>query len=476
MGCLGFQGSIKWWVLRHRLHHRWTDSDSDPYNSKRGLFFSHMGWIFRKPKYEKLKLIDRSDLDHDPVVNFQHDHYVSLSLFLGFVLPYILSEFILKSNINSSLDGLIWAGFISRILIWHFTFLINSFAHYFGERLFDLDISARSNFLLAIFTGGEANHNYHHVFPKDYRNGPGYLDWDPSKWIIYILHHYTNLVPKVHSTDPDEVEQVRQRVLKITSSKRKDGRPSHFEDIHHISLLSSSSSSSSSSSDIEFDSGELDEPQTRSSRRRFPSRPQSSSETSRKPTLERWKRDEMLIKLVDYYEVNYSFNSFDRPPQLSKDDNHPSSEPRETIPQIQRAIDKLHILVIDNTLVDVTKYFNSAQHPGGNRILKKYQLNLSCLQDLPELAYASRATRFIEDLDQFNPTDSRDEADDPTSGHHDHHRPALSQSLSLYTNFDRFKDLIKYKDCSEEFLFELNIHSNFALLKMKEMRIARLID
>lgn len=22
MGCLGFQGSIKWWVLRHRLHHR----------------------------------------------------------------------------------------------------------------------------------------------------------------------------------------------------------------------------------------------------------------------------------------------------------------------------------------------------------------------------------------------------------------------------------------------------------------------
>ena len=30
MGCLGFQGSIKWWVLRHRLHHRFTDSDDDP--------------------------------------------------------------------------------------------------------------------------------------------------------------------------------------------------------------------------------------------------------------------------------------------------------------------------------------------------------------------------------------------------------------------------------------------------------------
>jgi fatty-acid desaturase len=24
MGCMGFQGSIKWWVLRHRLHHRYV--------------------------------------------------------------------------------------------------------------------------------------------------------------------------------------------------------------------------------------------------------------------------------------------------------------------------------------------------------------------------------------------------------------------------------------------------------------------
>jgi fatty-acid desaturase len=35
--------------------------------------------------------------------------------------------------------------------------------------------------LLALFTGGEANHNYHHCFPKDYRNGPQTLDWDPTK-------------------------------------------------------------------------------------------------------------------------------------------------------------------------------------------------------------------------------------------------------------------------------------------------------
>lgn len=38
------QGSIKWWVLRHRIHHRFTDTEFDPYSSKRGLWFSHYGW------------------------------------------------------------------------------------------------------------------------------------------------------------------------------------------------------------------------------------------------------------------------------------------------------------------------------------------------------------------------------------------------------------------------------------------------
>ena len=37
-----------------------------------------MGWIFRKPKYEKLKLIDQTDLNQDPgttfILLFQQDN------------------------------------------------------------------------------------------------------------------------------------------------------------------------------------------------------------------------------------------------------------------------------------------------------------------------------------------------------------------------------------------------------------------
>ena len=62
------------------------------YAATRGLFFSHMGWIFYKPNYERMDLIDRDDLDNDPglwslfsicqiilayslVVRFQHKYY-----------------------------------------------------------------------------------------------------------------------------------------------------------------------------------------------------------------------------------------------------------------------------------------------------------------------------------------------------------------------------------------------------------------
>lgn len=71
---LAFQNSIYEWVRDHRVHHKYTDTNADPHNSKRGFFFSHMGWLLcRKHSDVKNKgaTIDMSDLEADPVVMFQ---------------------------------------------------------------------------------------------------------------------------------------------------------------------------------------------------------------------------------------------------------------------------------------------------------------------------------------------------------------------------------------------------------------------
>lgn len=222
----GMQGSIQWWVLRHRVHHRFTDTIHDPYNAKRGLLFSHIGWMLYNPRYEKLNLIDRSDLENDRVVVLQHRYYLPLGYFMGFILPHLVSTYILKSNQHSKWDGLIWGGLVVKLWVWHSAFTTNSLAHYVGKQPFNLELTARSNFWLAFLTLGEGNHNFHHLFAKDYRSGPAKFDWDPTKWIIYFLYRYTNLVTKIHRTPESDIEYAKKRVIEITSQKKESSDPS----------------------------------------------------------------------------------------------------------------------------------------------------------------------------------------------------------------------------------------------------------
>ena len=76
---------------------------------------------------------------------------------------------------------------LRMVLVMHSAFFINSFAHVFGEKRFDGSISASDHWLGAILTNGEGYHNYHHRFPRDYRNGVLWYHWDPSKWTIAVL-------------------------------------------------------------------------------------------------------------------------------------------------------------------------------------------------------------------------------------------------------------------------------------------------
>ncbi|KIK63589.1 hypothetical protein GYMLUDRAFT_443395 [Collybiopsis luxurians FD-317 M1] len=183
LGSAGFQGSIKWWCLRHRLHHRFTDDPvHDPYAATRGLLYSHMGWIFYKPTYTRLKFIDREDLDRDPIVRLQHKFYIPIALFFGFVLPTLIG-----SLWKDPVGGFLYGGLVARLAVWHCTFLVNSLAHFHGLQPFSDEDTSRGNILLAVLTSGEGNHNFHHAFPHDYRSSP-WIAWDPSSAVILLLH------------------------------------------------------------------------------------------------------------------------------------------------------------------------------------------------------------------------------------------------------------------------------------------------
>jgi stearoyl-CoA desaturase (delta-9 desaturase) len=82
---------------------------------------------------------------------------------------------------------LVWAFFVSTVVLFHATVTINSLAHRFGTRRFDTRDDSRNNLWLALLTFGEGWHNNHHFFPGSARQG---LRW----WEIDLTYYGLRLM------------------------------------------------------------------------------------------------------------------------------------------------------------------------------------------------------------------------------------------------------------------------------------------
>lgn len=162
------QNSIYDWVRDHRVHHKFSETDADPHNSNRGFFFSHVGWLMIKKHPEvirKGKLIDMSDIKADPIAAFCERHFTLLKLMCCFVIPIVLPVYCWNEE---------WYyAFVFQICRYMYvlnaTWSVNSFAHFFGNKPYDKSIAPVENKFVSYASMGEGWHNYHHVFPTDYR-------------------------------------------------------------------------------------------------------------------------------------------------------------------------------------------------------------------------------------------------------------------------------------------------------------------
>jgi stearoyl-CoA desaturase (delta-9 desaturase) len=177
-GAAAFENTALRWASDHRNHHKFVDTDQDPYNINRGFWYAHMGWVMLRYDYTH-KYDNVADLEKDKLIMFQHNHYVVLGVVTGLVVPTLIA-----SLWGDWFGGLFIAGVFRTVMNHHFTFSINSFAHLFGKRPYSDQDSSRDNWFLAFLTYGEGYHNYHHKFPSDYRNGIRAYHWDPTKWVI----------------------------------------------------------------------------------------------------------------------------------------------------------------------------------------------------------------------------------------------------------------------------------------------------
>ncbi|PVD38623.1 hypothetical protein C0Q70_01239 [Pomacea canaliculata] len=165
---MAFQNDVFEWARDHRAHHKYSETDADPHNAKRGFFFAHMGWLLLRKHpdvREKGRSLDLSDLYADPVVMFQRKYYKTSVLLCCFILPTFVPVYFWGESLSVAFY---LPAVLRYALVLNATWLVNSAAHMWGNKPYDKNINPAQNLMVAFSAVGEGFHNYHHVFPHDY--------------------------------------------------------------------------------------------------------------------------------------------------------------------------------------------------------------------------------------------------------------------------------------------------------------------
>ncbi|MFY7842495.1 MAG: acyl-CoA desaturase [Rhabdochlamydiaceae bacterium] len=179
-GSMAGQGSALRWAFDHRNHHAFSDTEKDLYSIKKGFWHAHFLWLCLPSPPIEPKFVQ--DLMKNRLVMSQHK-YINLWMIGTNLLMTILGAWLFNDYV-----GALFIAFGLRLALGHHcTFFINSLAHTKGSRPFGKTESAVDNYFISFVTFGEGFHNFHHTFPNDYRNGIRWFDFDPTKWLVWLL-------------------------------------------------------------------------------------------------------------------------------------------------------------------------------------------------------------------------------------------------------------------------------------------------
>lgn len=185
-GAAAFEGSARWWCRNHRAHHRYVDTEKDPYSVHKGFWYAHIGWMILKQDSRRAGRVDISDLNAHKGIMFQHRNYLPIALFFGFIFPLAVATY----GWGDFWGALVYACFGRMFFVHQATFCVNSLAHTFGAQTYSTEHTSYDHIITALVTFGEGYHNYHHEFPHDYRNGIRWYHYDPTKWIVRSLSYF----------------------------------------------------------------------------------------------------------------------------------------------------------------------------------------------------------------------------------------------------------------------------------------------
>ncbi len=184
-GALSCQHGPIDWVGLHRHHHTFSDTEADHHNSKKGFWWSHMGWMFEPVPALKAVPSFTGDLRRDPYYRFLNKNFLLLQIPLGAFLFWI--------GTITDVGGwsmVLWGIPLRLVIVYHITWLVNSATHCWGKVAFDSGDGSKNNRWVAALTFGEGWHNNHHAYPNSAKQGlqPGQIDltWQHIRFLTFL--------------------------------------------------------------------------------------------------------------------------------------------------------------------------------------------------------------------------------------------------------------------------------------------------
>lgn len=192
------QKGVLWWAAHHRVHHKLSDQPGDVHSPVQDSFwYAHVGWVFadtEATRWDKIR-----DFAKYPELRWLNKYWA--------VPPTLLA---VGCFLVAGWPGLFIGFFLSTVLLWHNTFLINSLTHVWGKKRFDTTDESRNNMLTALLTLGEGWHNNHHHYQSSCRNGFYWWEIDITYYVLKTLS-WVGLVWDIREVPAHVLEEGRRR-------------------------------------------------------------------------------------------------------------------------------------------------------------------------------------------------------------------------------------------------------------------------
>lgn len=219
------QGPAIAWCSDHYKHHTFTDKEGDPHsplkydNGFKGFMWSHMGWMLFSKRRKDIDRLTLTKLGRNNILRWQMKYYWSIAYVMNVLVPIAIGLAFVEFSFRGALSGFIFMG-VARFLQQQITFCVNSYCHFVGTTPYTVS-TARDSWWLFPFLLGENWHNFHHAFPRDYRNGVKWYHPDIHKWIIYALEKL-GLATGVVRTSEVRIQAKVEDTKKVLQEQIKD--------------------------------------------------------------------------------------------------------------------------------------------------------------------------------------------------------------------------------------------------------------